>query len=121
MRQLVEYDTFKNEKGLTRREDLEAFGEYDLLPEPVELGADDYRRLDLFFSISRLRKPSESGIMPLGEEIKIWEALFKVELTELEIELIMRLDTQYRTSMGKELAKQSKLAASKPPEKDYDL
>jgi hypothetical protein len=61
--------------------------------------------------------------MPLGaEEIKGWEALFKVELTELEIQMIMLIDSQYRTSMGKEIAAQTQAnTPAKSPERNYDL
>jgi hypothetical protein len=59
--------------------------------------------------------------MPLGKEIKVWESLMKVELTELEIQLILELDSQYRASMGKELQKQADSSAAKPPDRNYDL
>jgi hypothetical protein len=121
LRQLIEYDTFKDKNGRTRREDLQAFGEDDLIPPEVELTLDDQRRLELFLSISRLRKPSDSGIMPLGDEIKTWEALFKTELTEQEIQMVLLLDAQYRTSMGKEIAAQSAATTTKSPDRNYDL
>lgn len=86
------------------------------------------RYLELFFSIGKFRKPQGGmggGLFPLGaEEIKGYERLHRVELSDLEIKLVLDLDSQYRTSMGQEQEKQAQIQANKAKSganKDYDL
>jgi hypothetical protein len=128
LRQLIEYDTFKDDRGRTRREDLEAFGEDDLLPEPIELSMEQMRYLELFFKIGKFRKPQGGmggQLFPLGaEEIKGYETLHRIELTDLEVRLVLDLDTQYRSSMGQEQEKQAQIQADKAKsggKGNYDL
>lgn len=106
---------------MTRREMNEAFGHAAENPQPVELDRLELKLLELYFEVARFRKPAMSGISPLGrEEIKGYEELFHVTLTEGEIKLILELDSQYRISMGRELQRDSESRSQrKSTEKEY--
>src|SRR5688572_14817105 len=106
---MIAYDVFKNQDGRTRRQQNEAFGEHKLNPEPVEMSLDDHRTMDLFWSVSTFRGTGNGmgGISPLSEAIVSWQQVYRVPLSESEIEFLVELDKVYRNTMMAEQERQT--------------
>lgn len=99
---MVRYD-MPDEKGETRRQRNERFGEGDKNPEIEEVDEIYQYLLDWFFDLSSLRTPGFNGPNPLSfSDYANWQKLTGHLITREELNILRELDQAYLKAVEEE-------------------